>query len=88
MHPVKTLFIGLAVGTATGLWIGTNIGKDQSIFSNPFADNSLQHKIKQTGDKLMEKSGEAIEAGAKKLEKGGQALKEKARQNNGDTDNK
>ena len=50
------------------------IGRDQPVFSNPFAEPTLRDKLKQTGESLIEKSGEA-------LEKGGKALQQKAQEN-------
>jgi len=68
MKKIKGIIIGLIIGVVIGLWFGVNIGKDKSIFSNPFADNSIQDKIKQSGEKLIEKSGEVLEKGGKALQ--------------------
>ena len=72
MKFIKGIIFGLLAGVVIGLWFGVNIGKDRAIFSNPFADDTIQEKIKQSGEKLIEKSGEA-------LEQGGKALKEKVK---------
>ncbi|MCW8956514.1 MAG: hypothetical protein OQL09_06495 [Gammaproteobacteria bacterium] len=72
MKQIKALIAGLIIGLLIGLWFGVNIGKDKSIFSNPFAEDSIQQKIKKSGERLIEKSGEA-------LEQGGKALKEKVK---------
>ena len=68
MKQLKTILTGLVIGLLIGIWFGVNIGKDKPIFSNPFAEDSIQQKIKKSGEKLIEKSGEA-------MEKGGRALK-------------
>jgi hypothetical protein len=70
MKRVRFLILGLIIGAIIGLWFGINIGKDKSIFSNPFAEATVQKRLKQTGGDVLEKSGKA-------LEKGGQALKKK-----------
>ncbi|MFW2372218.1 MAG: hypothetical protein ACN4GM_03790 [Gammaproteobacteria bacterium] len=75
MKQLKSILIGLVIGLLIGLWFGVNIGKDKSIFSNPFAEDSIQQKIKKSGEKLIEKSGEA-------MEKGGKALKDTVKQPN------
>ena len=72
MKFIKGIMLGLFVGIPLGLWFGVNLGKDRAIFSNPFADDIIQEKIKQSGEKLIEKSGEA-------LEQGGKALKDKVK---------
>ena len=74
MKTLKGLAIGIILGLLLGLWFGVNIGRDRPVFSNPFAEHSLRDRLKQTGESLIEKSGEA-------LEKGGQALQKKAQEN-------
>ena len=73
MKRLKGMIVGLLVGIPLGLWFGFNLGKDRPVFSNPFGEPSLQDTIKQTGENLIEKSGEV-------LEKSGQALQKKSRQ--------
>lgn len=70
MKQIKALIAGAIIGVLIGLWFGVNIGKDKPILSNPFAEETIQEKLKKSGDLILEKSGEA-------LEKGGKALKEK-----------
>lgn len=70
MKRVRYLILGLVIGAIIGLWFGINIGKDKSILSNPFAEPSIQKRLKQTG-------GEVLEKGGKALEKSGKALKKK-----------
>ncbi|HDH04934.1 MAG TPA: hypothetical protein ENH01_04375 [Nitrospirae bacterium] len=70
MKGIKNLIIGLLVGIIIGLWFGVNIGKEKPLFSNPLAERTMQEKLKQAGEDVLEKSGEAIK-------KGGKALREK-----------
>lgn len=69
MEQIKAIISGLVIGLLIGLWFGVNIGKDKFILSNPFAEDSIQQKLKKSGETLIQKSGEA-------MEKGGKALKE------------
>ncbi len=70
MKAIKKFIIGLVIGLLVGLWFGVNIGRDRSFYANPFAAASVKEKLRQTGESIMEKSGEA-------LEKGGKAIKDK-----------
>ena len=72
MKQIKALIAGIIFGVLIGLWFGVNIGKDKPIFSNPFSEETIQQKLKESGDILLEKSGEA-------LEKSGKALQEKVK---------
>lgn len=69
MKQIKAMIAGLILGILLGMWFGVNLGKDKPMFSNPFAEDSIQNKIKKSGETILEKSGEA-------LEKSGKALKE------------
>ena len=73
MKQLKGIISGLIIGLLIGLWFGVNIGKDKLIFSNPFSEDTIQQQIKKSGEKLIEKSGDA-------LEKSGKALKEKVKE--------
>lgn len=73
MKQFKALLAGVIVGLLLGLWFGVNLGRDKPVFSNPFAADTVQNKIRSTGEALIEKSGEA-------LEKSGQALKDKVKE--------
>jgi hypothetical protein len=73
MKRIKTIIFGLAIGLLLGLWFGFNMGKDRPLFSNPFKAAGIQDRIKETGDTLIEKSGQV-------LEKSGQALQKKAQE--------
>ena len=63
------LLLGLVLGLALGLWWGVNLGKGRAIFSNPFAQDSLESRLKETGTRVLEKSGQALEEGGKALRK-------------------
>ena len=67
MKGIKNLIIGLLVGIIIGLWFGVNIGKEKPLFSNPLAERTMQEKLKQAGEDVLEKSGEAIKNGGKAL---------------------
>ena len=67
MKQLKAILTSLVIGLLIGLWFGVNIGKDKPIFSNPFAEDSIQQKIKKSGEQLIEKGGEAMEKGGKAL---------------------
>jgi len=67
MEQIKAIISGLVIGLLIGLWFGVNIGKDKSLFSNPFAEEAIQQKIKKSGETIIQKSGEAMEKGGKAL---------------------
>jgi len=67
MKKIKMLLLGVVVGLLLGLWFGVNIGRDVPILSNPFNSHSIKEKIKETGESIMQKSGEAIESGGKAI---------------------
>ncbi len=46
MFGLKKYVIGAVVGLAIGLWAGVNIGKDRSVWANPFAGPNLTEKAK------------------------------------------
>lgn len=48
MLGIKKYLIGIVVGLLLGLWFGVNIGHDRPVWSNPFAQASLQEKAKDT----------------------------------------
>lgn len=69
MKQLKALLTGIVAGLLLGLWFGVNIGRDRPIFANPFTEPTVKQRLKQTGESLMEKSGEALEKGGKALQK-------------------
>lgn len=68
MKSIKNLFVGLVIGLLLGLWFGVNIGKGRPIYSNPFSEATVRERLKQTGETIMEKSGQALEQGGKALQ--------------------
>lgn len=68
MKFLKGLLTGIVLGLLLGLWFGINLGRDKPVFSNPFAETTVQERLKQTGKTLIEKSGETLEKGGKALQ--------------------
>ena len=66
MKTIKMLVMGILMGVIVGLWLGVNIGKGNPIFSNPFAKENLQKKIKQRVGESIEQLGEDIKGKIKK----------------------
>ena len=66
---LKNRITGIIIGLVLGLWFGVNLGKGKPLFDNPFANPTIQSKIKQTGDKVLEESGKALEESGKALRK-------------------
>lgn len=53
---------GLLIGGLVALWLGINIGKNQPLFSNPFAESPALQKARQyleEAERTMEKAQEA-----------------------------
>lgn len=71
MRKLKVFVSGLIVGALLGLWGGVNIGKQQSIYANPFSDQPVADSLRDAGRSAARESGDA-------LERGGKALREKA----------
>lgn len=61
MKSLKVFIFGAIVGLVIGLWFGVNIGKDKPIYSNPFAEKTVQEKLKSSIGEGVEKAGESIE---------------------------
>ena len=68
MKFLKGLLAGIVIGLLLGLWFGVNLGRDKPVLSNPFAEPTVQERLKQTGKTLIEKSGETLEKGGKALQ--------------------
>ncbi|MEW6068453.1 MAG: hypothetical protein AB1610_09205 [Nitrospirota bacterium] len=68
MKKAKLVFIGIIVGLVFGLWFGVNIGKEKPLFSNPFAKGQIKTTIKESGEKVLEKSGKALEQTGKAIQ--------------------
>lgn len=46
MLGMKKYVIGIVVGVLIGLWMGINIGRERSVWANPFTEPSLANKAK------------------------------------------
>lgn len=68
MKAIKKLIIGLILGLLVGLWFGVNIGRGHAFYSNPFAAVTVKERLKQTGESIVQKSGEALEKGGKAIQ--------------------
>lgn len=55
---LRSFAVGLLVGGIVGLWCGMNIGKEQPLLSNPFADVSLSQRASQTGEQAGDAAGQ------------------------------
>ncbi len=60
MKKLKLIILGVLIGVLLGLWAGVNIGKEKSIFSNPFEEINLQDRIKDKGNEVMKDAKDAI----------------------------
>ncbi len=50
---MKDLLLGLLIGGIIGLWLGVNLGKDQPLMTNPFADKSSMKKFSEKFNELQ-----------------------------------
>ncbi|MDF1577052.1 MAG: hypothetical protein RQ753_04170 [Desulfurivibrionaceae bacterium] len=64
---LRNIIIGIMIGLLLGLWAGYNLGKGKPVFSNPLARETIQNRIKKTGDQAMEKSGKILEESGKAM---------------------
>lgn len=59
---MKDLILGLLIGAIIGGWFGVNLGKDQPLLSNPFAEGNdmkeLSKKFEQLQKDVSQKSKE------------------------------
>lgn len=60
MKKLKWLLLGVFIGLLLGLWFGINIGREKSIFSNPFTDTVIQEKAKATTSEAIEDTKRAL----------------------------
>lgn len=51
---MKDLLLGLLIGGIIGLWIGVNLGKDQPLMTNPFADKGTMKELSERIDSLQQ----------------------------------
>jgi hypothetical protein len=61
---LRSFAVGLLVGGIVGLWLGLNIGKEQPLLSNPFAEVSLSQRASQTASQASEQVEQAAEGAA------------------------
>lgn len=67
MKAIKYLILGLFIGGVLGVAAGVNIGRDKHILSNPFNDNRINTRMKDSGSELLKQSGEALEGAGKAI---------------------
>ncbi len=60
MKQLKVVLISVVIGGLLGLWFGVNIGKQNPILSNPFAESTLQQQLQEKRDELRRRSADAI----------------------------
>lgn len=60
MKNLKLLLAGLVIGLLLGLWFGVNIGREKPIYSNPFTDEVVQQKAKQTTSDAIQGTKKAL----------------------------
>ncbi len=60
MKNLKLLLAGLVIGLLLGLWFGVNIGREKPIYSNPFADEVVKQKAKQTTSDAIQGTKKAL----------------------------
>lgn len=65
MSAIKKLLMGFGAGIVIGLWFGVNLGKDQPLYSNPFHEASIKHRLVESGGDMLEKSGQALKRSVK-----------------------
>jgi hypothetical protein len=70
MKAIKTILIWLIIGLLLGLWFGINIGREEPFYSNPFDAPAIQDRLKETGEEVLEKSGDALEKTGKAIKEG------------------
>ncbi len=66
---LRNLAIGLVLGLALGLWFGVNLGREHSLFCNPFARQTIGGQLKETGSLVLDKGGQALEESGKAIRK-------------------
>lgn len=59
---MRNLLLGTLIGLMIGLWVGVNLGKGQDVWENPFQDNSLNYRLKESGRDIGEALKESADA--------------------------
>jgi len=52
MKFIKTLLLGMVIGSAFGMWWGVNIGKGQPFYANPF--KTVQDRAKEKAHEIID----------------------------------
>jgi hypothetical protein len=65
MLGLKKYIIGVVIGLLIGLWMGVNIGRDRALWANPFAEQNLAEKARDTASDVWK---DAKKAAREKLE--------------------
>lgn len=60
MFGIKKLITGLLIGVVVGLWMGVNIGKNQPIWANPFAEKALGKQAKEKANAVIKDAKKAL----------------------------
>ncbi len=60
MRVFKLLLGGLVIGFLLDLWFGYNLGRDEPLFSNPFAEKRLQEKVKETASEVVDETSKLV----------------------------
>ncbi len=66
---LRSFAVGLLVGGIVGLWCGMNIGKEQPLLSNPFADVSLSQQASRTASQARDQAGAAVRSAGEQVER-------------------
>ena len=69
MKNLRILILGSLLGAAIGFMLGINYGRDQSLFSNPFAERSLKAKAKAQVKDMADKARSTIHDATKPVKK-------------------
>lgn len=62
---MKKLVYLVIILVAVGMWMGINFAKDKPLFSNPFAEQDIRDKARDTAQGLLD---DAKDAGKKLLD--------------------
>ena len=71
---LRAFALGLLLGGLTSLWLGINIGKDQPLFSNPFAESPVMQRAREYVEEAERKMEQAKEAAGEATEKAKDSL--------------
>jgi len=56
----KTIYL-IIILLVVGIWMGMNFAQNQPFFSNPFADQDVAERAKQTAKDVSRKAGEVVD---------------------------